>query len=49
MTIGEIIAKLSAYVPTATILDYEDEDFMVSDIVYDSEKDNLYVKFQEVK
>lgn len=46
LTIQEIIHKLSEFEPTATVKDYDDTDFEISDIVYDEDEDEIYVKFE---
>ncbi|MDD3414844.1 MAG: hypothetical protein PHY47_12690 [Lachnospiraceae bacterium] len=45
ITIKEIIDKLSKFNQTAKVKDYDDNGYEISDIYYDKEKDEIYVKF----
>lgn len=49
MTVAEMINKLSKYSLTAKVFDYDDKDYIISDIVYDPESDELYAKFDFAK
>ena len=46
LTIQEIIDKLSKFNSTATVKDYDDTDYEISDIVYDEDEDEIYVEFE---
>lgn len=45
MTVAEIIEKLSKYDENARVLDFDDVDYMISNIFYDPETDEIYVEF----
>lgn len=45
MTIAEIIEELEKYDKRANVRLYNDEDYILSKIIYDQDEDEIYLKF----